>query len=585
MSENKEANAVGGPTFEGFTVVMLHPGQEAVAEAVAQELGPGWVVRAFGDEGVGFEVTHAEQRRGALSPADAWQKTYRLRARPGVVHAEPIFAAPPPAHDESEVEPGDLDFGSFGWGAELAESEDPDWSLRQMRILEAWEVFAQRHEALPGYGVVVGHPDTGFTRHPEILDCLLIEHGFDFESNDTNAEDPLEGSAWQLRFPGHGTSTSSVIASSPAAQKQYPGDPSGKAVKGLAPGAKIIPLRVSRSVVLWRGSTLNLAHAIEYAADGGAHVISMSMGTGLPNQRLLSAVTYALRRGVIVCAAAGNYVRFVVWPAAYAEVIGVAATNALRSPWRHSSRGKMVDVSAPGESVWCARSELAEGSLRPDVNRGSGTSFAVAAVAGVAALWLSYHGRDQLAARYGVEKIPFIFNQILRASCEPGEGLEAGRYGAGIVNAEKVLKYPLPDGVEHPVPSLSLPGPGQVPLRPEETFEHLFERTLEESAGSLSFEPGVLPPDEKLRSTLAKLLNTTEDGLRARLNEVGAELAFNFATSHELYDQFESALSSGIGDISFDPSETLDEVESVRTGLLFEGVSDALARKLEKRPE
>jgi len=306
----------------------------------------------------------------------------------------------------------------------------------------------------------------------------------------------------------------------------------------------------------------------------------MSLGTGLPSQRLLSAVTYALRRGVIVCAAAGNYVRFVVWPAAYPEVIAVAATNALRAPWRHSSRGQMVDVSAPGESVWCARSELDAGALRPDVNRGSGTSFAVAAVAGVAALWLSYHGRERLAERYGAEKIPFIFNQILRASCEPGDGLEQGRYGAGIVNAVKVLTAPLPDGVEHPVPFLSLPAPGQAPHRPEGIFEHLFESTLEGADDALSFDPGARPPDERLRAALAKLLNTTEANLKARLKEVGPELAFHLATSPELYDRFESGLTSEAGGISFDTPGTPDEVEQVRAGLMSGGVSDALARKL-----
>jgi hypothetical protein len=243
----------------------------------------------------------------------------------------------------------------------------------------------------------------------------------------------------------------------------------------------------------------------------------------------------------------------------------------------------MVDVSAPGESVWCARTGLDNGSLRPDVSRGSGTSFAVAAVAGVAALWLSYHSRDELTARYGAEKIPFIFNQILRTSCDSGEDMEASRYGAGIVNAEKILKFPLPDGVQHPVPSLSLPGDVPTPLQPEGIFEHLFESRLEESPESLSFEPGMLPPGERLRTTLAKLLNTTEGDLRTRLKEVGAELAFYIATSPELYDQVESTLSASLGDMSFDPSMTPEEVKEVRMGLLSRGVSDALASKLAGR--
>ena len=91
---------------------------------------------------------------------------------------------------------------------------------------------------------------------------------------------------------------------------------------GVAPGAEIIPLRTAYSVLLW--STLNLARAIEYATNEGAHVISISMG-GLWSWRLRRAVVIAQQRGVIICAASGNYAPFVGWPGAYDEVIACAA--------------------------------------------------------------------------------------------------------------------------------------------------------------------------------------------------------------------------------------------------------------------
>lgn len=47
---------------------------------------------------------------------------------------------------------------------------------------------------------------------------------------------------------------------------------------GVAPGAKLIPVRVSTSVVLVGGGVLNLARAIEFAADRNVHVISISRG-------------------------------------------------------------------------------------------------------------------------------------------------------------------------------------------------------------------------------------------------------------------------------------------------------------------
>jgi len=76
-----------------------------------------------------------------------------------------------------------------------------------------------------------------------------------------------------------------------------------------------------------------------------------------------------------------------------------AACNNAREPWEGSSRGKAVAVTAPGENVWVAQPGDA-GGLGTDVGPGSGTSFAVATVAGMAALWLAYHGRDNLLSRY-----------------------------------------------------------------------------------------------------------------------------------------------------------------------------------------
>lgn len=101
---------------------------------------------------------------------------------------------------------------------------------------------------------------------------------------------------------------------------------------------------------------------------------------GLWSWRLHEAVRFAQKRGVIVLAAAGNCVRFVFWPAAYSEVIAVAACNVLKQPWHGSSRGGAVDVTAPGELVWHADASNLQ------TRQSSGTSFAVATTAGLARL-------------------------------------------------------------------------------------------------------------------------------------------------------------------------------------------------------
>jgi len=597
------------PSFEGFVLQMAKPNQKRKArEIVGRLLGAGWQVEGFGDAATDFEVTKSEptkkavNRKNALTVGRAWKMTYRLRAEPGVAYAEPMFTVPVNAPPEFRFEGEDMsgearprardEFAArrlpaktsiFGTRT-LPESDDPAWSIREVKVSDAWRrFFAGR---VPGAGVVIGHPDTGYSEHPEIVTRLLPKKGYDFVKEDGDPKDDLDSGL--LLFPGHGTGTSSVIVSPELAQGDY-GSINGKpiAVWGVAPGAKLIPVRVSRSVVLdvpWAGGgVLNLAKAIEHAADKGAHVVSISMGTGFPNTRLLKAVQYAQRRGVIVLAAAGNYVGYVVFPAAYEDVIAVAASNARRQTWKHSSRGSAVDVTAPGESVWCAS---VQGAGRFVVGRGSGTSFAVATVAGIAALWLAHHGRDTLIARYGVEKIPVIFNQILRDNCDAVPGWDAG-FGRGLVNAEKVLSASLPS-VNSPLP-LATPFLREFPAVSSggtAIFAHLFENVLR-GTQNRGASADAARTSAELQTRLADLLMTSEVALPARLREVGQELAFHFAADPDLYQQFAAALASGKTRRSGSRMATdeasvslSEDVGAVRASLLAKSTSEALKARL-----
>lgn len=582
------------PIFEGFTVQTKDPDQEGrVVQALESCLQTEYEVKPFGDEGTDYEV---RTPKGALPVDEAWEKAYQLRAQPGIVYAEPIFAvsvsAPPEFEDEPPTPPqappetgrgtppeGLPDRSGFGDSPHLEKSKEPDWNIRQLRVDEAWKEFARLHpDKVPGQGVLIGHPDTGYSEHPEIVANLLLDDGWDFVENQARALDPLENRfPWQ--FPGHGTSTASVIISPPEPSADF----KGGNVMGVAPGAKVIPLRVSKSVI--HVSMFNVANAIERAADVGAHVISMSLG-GLFSYRLRKAVVYAQKRGVIVVAAAGNQVGFVVWPAAYEEVIAVAASNADGQPWAGSSHGSAVDVTAPGESVWVAGTGEREGDFI--VRRSSGTSFATAAVAGVAALWLSYHGPDRLKELYGPEKIPFIFNQILRDTCDPVEWA-AGGYGLGLVNAQKVLTAKLPDGVDRSVVPPAFGLQPHVPLDSGglQTFAHIFEGSMSE--GPVDREFGANPfAYARLRSKLAELLNTKEEQVSARLKEVGQEVAFHLTTDPELYRAFSDSVASdasgGSGDVQRSPGDRSPtprrNVEKVRARLMEKGVSTALRAKL-----
>ena len=139
-----------------------------------------------------------------------------------------------------------------------------------------------------------------------------------------------------------------------------------------------------------------------------------------------------------------------VWPARYGEVIAVGGVNAKDRPWRGSSKGRSVDVG-PGEFV--LRADARDPADPAKTLGGQGTSFATALLAGVAACWLSHHGRDALIAglSHG-ETLQTRFRRLLRDTARVPPGFDTDRYGAGIVDADAFIAAdPAAAGVEEAV--------------------------------------------------------------------------------------------------------------------------------------
>lgn len=375
----------------------------------------------------------------------------------------------------------------------LPGTDVPTWALDNIRCRDAWTV--PPGSAAMGAGIVIGQPDTGFTDHPELGDNALdLTRDWDLLRDDDDAHDPLERRWWfPLDSPGHGTSTASVIVSREQLR-----------VTGAAPRSTLVPLRTVKSVVqVFDG---DVAKAVDRAHRTGCHVISMSLGgVGFFNG-LQATIRRAVEDGVIVCAAAGNKVGFVVAPARFPECIAVAATNIQDRPWTGSSRGSEVDVAAPGESVWVADVRLNESPPRYDVSRHSGTSFAVTLVAATAALWLARHDRDQLIVRYGRNRIQAAFLHLVRTTGHrrPG-GWDGDRYGVGIIDAQALLAAPLPaadavtDALAADAPLVSDPLSKLNGLVPQLSREELADRL----SGILGVEQGEL--DEYLEHFGAEL--------------------------------------------------------------------------------
>jgi hypothetical protein len=430
-----------------------------------------------------------------LTPGAAWDAVYRLRAQPEVVHAEPLFK-----YNVADVHER---LALRGGGDHPETADNFEWSLQKANVINAWSLFGSRQ---PGAGVVIGHPDTGFTPHPDLAEParLLVSQGFDFDDDDPDPIDDLDDGF--LDNPGHGTGTGSVIISSRGAA---PGLPQPEFVSGVAPFASLIPIRATESVVLF--SMRGLRRAIDHAVARGAHVISISLGGPLPSPALRDAVRRATDAGTIVLAAAGNQVGVVVFPAAFEDTIAVAASTVTDEEWAGSSRGDAVDITAPGASVWRAKVERGpNGAFEFSVNRGSGTSFAAATTAGVATLWVSFHGFEALASRYGRAHIARVFKALLQSTCRTPAGWDTANFGPGIVNARALLAEPLPEAA----PARKLRDPRRAAVAMDttglEAFVHLMPDT----------------PRAQIERGLAAMLQVSDRELPHALQDVGDELAF-----------------------------------------------------------
>jgi serine protease len=453
------------------------------------------------------------------SVALAWERVYELRADPRVLWAEPLFEIFVVDHPTTV-------------GDDKGTDDNYEWSLDAMCVKEAWELFGNGKGA-PGAGIRVGHPDTGYTEHPEIIGPrLLAKDGYNFEENNKDAHDTLAGGL-PGRTPGHGTETSSVIMSGQGKDKGTPGE---AFVSGTAPAASLIPIRTTKSSTIWNPRHLTLA--IRYATTSQrCNVISISLGGPFSPRCLHSAVKDAESAGVIVLCGAGNTHwslgplsggGAVAYPAAFDEVIAVAASMFGNKEWSTSSRGPAVDITAPGASVWCARTTKRDDVMSFDVCRDSGTSFATAGVAGIAALWLSYH-RKTLINKYGVPGIPAAFKEVLQSSCTVPKGWRTDKFGPGIANARELLETPLPEAV-----TSSLRGNGRKPA------------SMDDDVAEKLVHMSYPAPRSGVVLILADVLRVPEPMLKAALFRIGDEIVFRVARDRRLQRTLRAAAEAAI---------------------------------------
>jgi len=466
-------------------------------------------VERLGADGKGYLVTPAKP----LSPGAAWQKARQLQdllaqQLSGTYVVEPLFAVTRRARGARGKRAK-----SSGSGKPLpCAATDCDWSLDNTHVHSAWALTPPAGGERMGKGILIGHPDTGYTRHDELfpkppgVSRVRLELGYDFQDDDPDPRDPLK------KMEGHGTGTASVIMSDAG------GASSAKFVTGVAPAAELVPLRVSNGVVHF--SFGDVTRAIHHAVDKAkVHVISMSLGGPFGSHALEDAVDRAIANDIVVLAAAGNEWPYVVWPAKYGTVIAVAATNCQDRPWSASASGEAVDLSAPGESVWRAFTKKTSSGELYDVGPSNGTSYAVATVAGACALWLAFFGRDALIKSAGKGKLAALFDRQVRLSARVPSKWKPLDYGAGILDALELLRIG---------PSAAVP-------------KHLKTKAKGMAKASTPRDPAMLvgeyfAPKDRARA-LARLdrrLGATPTARARAWKRLGPELVFHVATDEEL---------------------------------------------------
>ncbi|MEU8996977.1 type VII secretion-associated serine protease mycosin [Streptomyces caniferus] len=283
--------------------------------------------------------------------------------------------------------------------ASAADKRPRQWYLDAMQAERMWQTST-------GEGVSVAVIDSGVNNAvPELHGQLAPGKDFSGQGRGANYDDE-----------GHGTSMAMIIA----------GRRGGSGTWGLAPGAKILPIRSINGD--WSS---NMAKSIRYAADQGAKVINISQaGTAAAETEaaLQPAIDYANKKGSLIFAGAGNEGakdNLPRYPASLPGVVGVGAVDRSLKAAKFSTHGPQVALAAPGVDIPTRCTEKLLGCTE------EGTSDATAIASASAALIWSAHPT-------------WTNNQVLRVMMEtagkPEDGKVPSKYlGYGIVRPRKVL--------------------------------------------------------------------------------------------------------------------------------------------------
>jgi len=299
----------------------------------------------------------------------------------------------------------------------------PEYWFDTWHLGQLWQGGAR------GQGITIAEVDTGVNASlPELRGRVLP--GKDFgRGGDGRVDRDVD------EF-GHGTAMASIMVG----RKGLLG------ITGIAPDAKILPIAVPLTGTVDAAPDDHLAEAIRWAVDHGGEVLSMSLGAARDPGTVAgpcpaaeqAAVNYALGKGAVLLAAAGNKgqsTNAVEEPGVCLGVISVGAVDANAMVARFSSRHPYLTLAAPGVGI------ASLGRVRGSAYSGDGTSQATAIASAVVALvWSKY---PKLTGRQLVTRVLATLDRHTPRR-DPG-------YGLGIIDAYRAVTRPVPASAANPV--------------------------------------------------------------------------------------------------------------------------------------
>ena len=336
--------------------------------------------------------------------------------------------------------------------ASISAKSDPMSSAQgHLATLEVEAGLAHMKPQSDSKPVVIAVVDTGADLRHEDLQGVLWENEKEIPGNDVDDDgngyvDDLHGFNFALDIgdPSHsgdwaGFQHGTHVAGLAAAQ-------SGNSIggRGVAFGAKLMILNVFGKDS--GAFSADIANAIRYAADNGADVINLSVGGVGKSGVYRGALEYAINKGVVILAAAGNERReltdnYFMSPAGYAvdlpgmlAVASVDSRNLEISVFSNFGRD-FIELAAPGAESSREKIGLLSTFPRDGYSRLQGTSMASPVAAGSAALAIRMM-RDR-----GYEPSPATIEALLEVSAHRSTALNEKVRGGRIVNVRMLAEF------------------------------------------------------------------------------------------------------------------------------------------------